>query len=77
MFQPGAEIAKVGLVQFPCACVGPSNKRGEEGTAVEVVVVELVDDVGAVVEVVDEAPVLVPPLDEAVVVGEPAGAGSL
>jgi hypothetical protein len=45
MFQPGAVIVNAGLVQSPCACIGPSNNLAPEEVGVE-------DDPGAEVGVV-------------------------
>jgi hypothetical protein len=53
IFQPGAVIVKVGLVQLPCSCVGPRSSRAGDGASVDVVDVEEVEEC-PVVEVEEE-----------------------
>jgi hypothetical protein len=62
-------MAKAGLVQLPCICVGPSSTRAGPAAAVDAVVVE--PPAAAVVVVVEPsgaAVVVVEPLDGVVVV---------
>jgi hypothetical protein len=72
MFQLAAVMVKVGLVQFPCDCVGPRSSRGGELSIVEVVAVEEVVDDPLGLVVVLEPP---PPVAPVVVVLEPATGG--
>jgi hypothetical protein len=68
IFQPGAVIVNVGLVQLPDSCVGPRSRRAGD---VAVVAVEEVEDcpVADVVEEVDECPFVDVVVDECPVVG--------
>jgi hypothetical protein len=78
MFQLAAVMVKVGLVQFPCDCVGPRSSRDGELAVIAVVDVEVV----TVEEVVDDPVGLVvvleppPPMTAVLVVLDPLAGGS-
>ncbi len=74
MFQPATVVVKVGLVQFPCICVGPMSTRAGPAGALDDVDVDVVvvDPPAAVVVVVDPPAAVVfvaePPVPAIVVV---------